>query len=216
MQIAHRRSGDEASLWRRVRQRAPRSEEGHGGFVDAGVHAPYWVGMEKGFFKDAGYDVSWREVASSVDRVTVVSQGDAVMAGTGSQAIVAVMGRATKNFYWVGSPIPPRIFRYRRAWRRQDVRDLKGKKLAIHRRVGEIVDYYLLNTVARHVQGRATRQLEAVGNDPAHEQGLSMPPGRWYPNMPAGRTSGTRKIASVADLGFWEKYRQIPHPMHWW
>src|ERR1700730_4967872 len=64
----------------------------------AGVHAPFWVGMEKGFFKDAGFEVSWREVASSVDRVTVVSSGDAVMGGTGAQAMIAVMGQGNKNF----------------------------------------------------------------------------------------------------------------------
>ena len=63
----------------------------------AGVHAPFWIGIEKGFFKDAGFNVSWREVASSVDRVTVVSFGDAVMAGTGAQAMIAVMGQGTET-----------------------------------------------------------------------------------------------------------------------
>jgi ABC-type nitrate/sulfonate/bicarbonate transport system substrate-binding protein len=182
----------------------------------AGVHAPYWVGMEKGFFKDAGFDVSWREVASSVDRVTVVSQGDAVMAGTGSQAIVAVMGQGNKNFYWVG--IPDSAQDISGIVARGDVKtlkDLKGKKLAIQFGGSEeIVDYYLLNTVGldmyKDVQLVNLKQSEMIQ---AMKQGLIDAAGAWYPEYARlQEIDGTRKIASVADLGFWEKYRQIPAP----
>ena len=182
----------------------------------AGVHAPFWIGMEKGFFKEAGFDVSWREVASSADRVTVVSSGDAVMAGTGAQAMVAIMGQGNKNFYWVG--IPDSAKDISGVVARGDItslKDLKGKKLAIQFGGSEeIVDYYLLRNVGldmyKDVQLVNLKQSEMIQ---AMKQGLIDAAGAWYPEYARLQDiEGVRKIASVADLGYWEKYHQIPAP----
>jgi ABC-type nitrate/sulfonate/bicarbonate transport system substrate-binding protein len=182
----------------------------------AGVHAPFWIGMEKGFFKEAGFDVSWREVASSVDRVTVVSSGDAVMAGTGAQAMVAVMGQGNKNFYWVGIPDAAKDISgvVARAGI-NSLKELKGKKLAFQFGGSEeIVDYYLLKNVGldmyKDVQLVNLKQSEMIQ---AMKQGLIDAAGAWYPEYARLQDiEGVKKIASVADLGYWEKYHQIPAP----
>lgn len=182
----------------------------------AGVHAPYWVCMENGGFKEAGFDVSWRQVASSADRVTIVSSGDAVMAGTGSQAVVAIMAQGNKGFYWVGIPDTAKDISGIVA--RGDIKtlkDLKGKKLAIQFGGSEeIVDYYLLQTVGldmyKDVELVNLKQSEMIQ---AMKQGLIDAAGAWYPEYARlQEIEGVKKIASVADLGFWEKYRQIPAP----
>jgi NitT/TauT family transport system substrate-binding protein len=182
----------------------------------AGVHAPFWVGMEKGFFKDAGFDVSWRNVASSVDRVTIVASGDAVMAGTGAQAMVAVMAQGNRNFYWVG--IPDAAQDISGIVARADIKglkDLKGKKLALQFGGSEeITDYYLLKTVGldmyKDVELVNLKQSEMIQ---AMKQGLIDAAGAWYPEYARlQEIEGAHKIASVGDLGYWEKYRQIPAP----
>jgi ABC-type nitrate/sulfonate/bicarbonate transport system substrate-binding protein len=182
----------------------------------AGVHAPFWVGIERGFFKEAGFDASWREVASSADRVTVVSSGDAVMAGTGAQAMVAIMGQGNRSFYWVG--IPDSAKDISGVVARGDItglKDLKGKKLAIQFGGSEeIVDYYLLRNVGldmyTDVQLVNLKQSEMIQ---AMKQGLIDAAGAWYPEYARLQDiEGVKKIASVADLGYWEKYHQIPAP----
>jgi ABC-type nitrate/sulfonate/bicarbonate transport system substrate-binding protein len=182
----------------------------------AGVHAPFWIGMEKGFFKEAGFDVSWREVASSVDRVVVVSTGDAVMGGTGAQGMIAVMGQGNKNFYWVGIPDSAKdISGVVARGGITSLKDLKGKKLAFQFGGSEeIVDYYLLKNVGldmyKDVQLVNLKQSEMIQ---AMKQGLIDAAGAWYPEYARlQEIDGVKKIASVADLGYWEKHHQIPAP----
>jgi len=182
----------------------------------AGVHAPFWVGIEKGFFKEAGFDASWRQVASSTDRVAVVSSGDAVMAGTGAAGMVALMSQGNKNFYWVG--IPDAAQDISGIVAREGInslQDLKGKKLALQFGGSEeITDYLLLKAVGldmyKDVQLVNLKQSEMIQ---ALKQGLIDAAGAWYPEYKRlQEIPGAKKIASVADLGFWEKYRQIPAP----
>lgn len=182
----------------------------------AGVHAPYWIGMEKGFFKEAGFDVEWKMVASSSDRVTIVASGDAVMAGTGSQAVVAAMAQGNKNFYWVG--VPDGAADISGIVAKKDiktVKDLKGKKLAIQFGGSEeITDYLILKNAGldmyKDVELVNLKQSEMVQ---AMKQGLIDAAGAWYPEYAQLQDlPGFHKIASVADTGFWEKYKQIPAP----
>ncbi|MGF7160840.1 taurine transport system substrate-binding protein [Rhodoligotrophos appendicifer] len=182
----------------------------------AGVHAPFWIGIDKGFFKDAGFDVSWRQVASSTDRVAVVSSGDAVMGGTGAQGMIAVMSQGNKNFYWVG--IPDAAQDISGIVAREGInslQDLKGKKLAIQFGGSEeITDYLLLKNAGldmyKDVQLVNLKQSEMIQ---ALKQGLVDAAGAWYPEYKRlQEVPGAKKIASVADLGYWEKYHQIPAP----
>jgi taurine transport system substrate-binding protein len=182
----------------------------------AGVHAPFWVAIERGMFRDAGYDVSWREVGSSVDRVTVVSSGNAVMAGTGAQAIIALMDQGNRNFYWNGVPDAAKDISGIVARKGiTSLADLRGKKLALQFGGSEeLVDYELLKKVGidmykdvRLVNLKQSDMIQAL------TQGAIDAAGAWYPEYARLQDiPGATKIASMYDLGYWEKYHQMPAP----
>jgi ABC-type nitrate/sulfonate/bicarbonate transport system substrate-binding protein len=130
--------------------------------------------------------------------------------------MVAIMGQGNKNFYWVG--IPDSAKDISGVVARGDIaslKDLKGKKLAIQFGGSEeIVDYYLLRNVGldmyKDVQLVNLKQSEMIQ---AMKQRLIDAAGAWYPEYARLQDiEGVKKIASVADLGYWEKYRQLPTP----
>src|SRR6185312_7098930 len=66
-------------------------------------HSPVWMAIKEGYFKDAGFDWTCRTISGSMDRVSVISSGDAKFGGMGAAAMLPAMAQGNKNFYWVGS-----------------------------------------------------------------------------------------------------------------
>jgi ABC-type nitrate/sulfonate/bicarbonate transport system substrate-binding protein len=66
-------------------------------------HIPVWVGIEKGFFENHGFDVSWRFIGKSMDRLNAISSGDAQFASLGQVAMLSAMAQGNNRFYWVGN-----------------------------------------------------------------------------------------------------------------
>ncbi len=66
-------------------------------------HIPVWVGMEKGIFKRHGFEVSWRFIGKSMDRLNAISSGDAQFASLGEVAMLSAMAQGNNRFYWVGN-----------------------------------------------------------------------------------------------------------------
>ncbi|NIR89354.1 MAG: ABC transporter substrate-binding protein [Gammaproteobacteria bacterium] len=179
-------------------------------------HAPQWMAIDNSYFEKAGFDVTFRMVAGSMDRVAVISSGDAVFGGMGAAAMVPAMAQGNRNFYWVGSPDAARAYSGIVAKKEiKSLNDLKGKKLAVQFGGSEeVTDYYLLQTVGmdmyNDVQLVNMRQSEMLQ---ALSQGLIDAAGAWSPEFERlQKIEGTHVIATVDDLGFFEKYRQMPVP----
>ncbi len=66
-------------------------------------HIPVWVGIEKGIFKEAGFDVKWLVIGKSMDRLNAISSGEAQFASLGEIAMLSAMAHGNHYFYWVGN-----------------------------------------------------------------------------------------------------------------
>ncbi|MFQ5432568.1 MAG: ABC transporter substrate-binding protein [Nitrospinota bacterium] len=66
-------------------------------------HIPVWVGMERGIFKEAGFEVEWRFIGKSMDRLNAISSGEAQFASLGEIAMLSAMAHGNNRFYWVGN-----------------------------------------------------------------------------------------------------------------
>jgi ABC-type nitrate/sulfonate/bicarbonate transport system substrate-binding protein len=66
-------------------------------------HIPVWIGIEKGIFKKHGFDVEWRFIGKSMDRLNAISSGEAQYASLGEIAMLSAMAQGNKRFYWVGN-----------------------------------------------------------------------------------------------------------------
>jgi NitT/TauT family transport system substrate-binding protein len=61
---------------------------------------PLMVAIDKGYFKDAGLDVTLRSITSSSDRIAAVASGSAVFSNLGRIAVIANMARGDKSFWY--------------------------------------------------------------------------------------------------------------------
>ncbi len=68
-------------------------------------HAPIWIGLERGIFKRHGFQVDWRFINSSADRIKVISSNEAQFSSIGMVAMLEamVMPQDNRSFYWVGN-----------------------------------------------------------------------------------------------------------------
>lgn len=66
-------------------------------------HIPVWVGMENGIFKRNGFNVEWRFIGKSMDRMNAISSGEAQYASLGEIAMLSAMAQGNRRFYWVGN-----------------------------------------------------------------------------------------------------------------
>jgi ABC-type nitrate/sulfonate/bicarbonate transport system substrate-binding protein len=61
---------------------------------------PLMVAIDKGYFRDAGLDVTLRSITSSSDRIAAVASGSAVFSNLGRIAVIADMARGDKSFWY--------------------------------------------------------------------------------------------------------------------
>jgi ABC-type nitrate/sulfonate/bicarbonate transport system substrate-binding protein len=66
-------------------------------------HIPVWVGIEKGMFEKHGFQVEWRFIGKSMDRLNAISSGEAQFASLGEIAMLSAMAQGNSRFYWVGN-----------------------------------------------------------------------------------------------------------------
>jgi ABC-type nitrate/sulfonate/bicarbonate transport system substrate-binding protein len=66
-------------------------------------HIPVWVGMERGIFAQRGFEVEWRTIGKSMDRLNAISSGEAQFASLGEIAMLSAMAQGNTRFYWVGN-----------------------------------------------------------------------------------------------------------------
>jgi ABC-type nitrate/sulfonate/bicarbonate transport system substrate-binding protein len=66
-------------------------------------HIPVWVGIERGTLEKHGFEVSWRFIGKSMDRLNAISSGDAQFASLGQVAMLSAMAQGNNRFYWVGN-----------------------------------------------------------------------------------------------------------------
>jgi ABC-type nitrate/sulfonate/bicarbonate transport system substrate-binding protein len=88
-------------------QKKEETEEGKIPVVAVGSqwygHIPVWAGMERGTFEKHGFQVSWRFIGKSMDRLNAISSGDAQFASLGQVAMLSAMAQGNDRFYWVGN-----------------------------------------------------------------------------------------------------------------
>jgi NitT/TauT family transport system substrate-binding protein len=61
---------------------------------------PLMVAIDKGFFRDAGLDVTLRAIVSSSDRMAAVASGSAVFSNLGRIAVISNMARGDTSFWY--------------------------------------------------------------------------------------------------------------------
>jgi ABC-type nitrate/sulfonate/bicarbonate transport system substrate-binding protein len=66
-------------------------------------HIPVWIGIEKGIFEKHRFDVEWRVIGKSMDRMNAISSGEAQFASLGEIAMLSAMAQGNTRFYWVGN-----------------------------------------------------------------------------------------------------------------
>lgn len=66
-------------------------------------HIPVWVGIERGIFVRHGFQVEWRFIGKSMDRLNAISSGEAQFASLGEIAMLSAMAQGNTRFYWVGN-----------------------------------------------------------------------------------------------------------------
>jgi len=66
-------------------------------------HIPLWIGIERGIFQRHGFDVQWRAIGKSMDRLNAISSGEAQFASLGEIAMLSAMAQGNTRFYWVGN-----------------------------------------------------------------------------------------------------------------
>jgi ABC-type nitrate/sulfonate/bicarbonate transport system substrate-binding protein len=66
-------------------------------------HIPVWVGIERGIFAPHGFEVEWRAIGKSMDRLNAISSGEAQFASLGEIAMLSAMAQGNTRFYWVGN-----------------------------------------------------------------------------------------------------------------
>jgi ABC-type nitrate/sulfonate/bicarbonate transport system substrate-binding protein len=66
-------------------------------------HIPVWVGIERGGFERHGFEVEWRAIGKSMDRLNAISSGEAQFASLGEIAMLSAMAQGNTRFYWVGN-----------------------------------------------------------------------------------------------------------------
>lgn len=95
-------------------------------------HCPAWIGIEKGIFAKAGFEVEWKPVANSVDRILALSSGDAQFASLGEIAMLTSMAAGNRSFYWVGNQdIAPGFEGIVARSGIETLADLKGRKVGV-------------------------------------------------------------------------------------
>ncbi len=91
-------------------------------------HVPVWVGIERGIFEKHGFEVTWRFINKSMDRLNAISSGDAQFASLGQIAMLSAMAQGNRRFYWVGNQdIAPGFEGLVVHSKIEDYEDLKGK-----------------------------------------------------------------------------------------
>jgi len=66
-------------------------------------HVPVWAGIEQGIFAQHGFQVEWRFIGKSMDRLNAISSGEAQFASLGEIAMLSAMAQGNQRFYWVGN-----------------------------------------------------------------------------------------------------------------
>jgi ABC-type nitrate/sulfonate/bicarbonate transport system substrate-binding protein len=66
-------------------------------------HIPVWVGIERGIFASHGFEVQWRAIGKSMDRLNAISSGEAQFASLGEIAMLSAMAQGNTRFCWVGN-----------------------------------------------------------------------------------------------------------------
>lgn len=93
-------------------------------------HIPVWIGIEKGIFRKHGFDVQWRAIGKSMDRLNAISSGEAQFASLGEIAMLSAMSQGNTRFYWVGNQnIAPGFEGLVAAPGITSYAELKGKKI---------------------------------------------------------------------------------------
>lgn len=66
-------------------------------------HAPVWVGLKEGFFREAGFDVQDRAFGSSPNRVSALEAEAAQFASLGEVAMLQAMAEDRDGFVWIAN-----------------------------------------------------------------------------------------------------------------
>jgi len=165
----------------------PSAKEGGNSVVAVGSqwygHIPVWIGIERGIFRQHGFEVTWRTIGKSIDRLNAISSGEAQFASLGEIAMLSAMAQGNRRFYWVGNQdIAPGFEGLVARPGIKKVSDLKGKRIGFP--FGSSVEVTVRQIVRAH------------GLDPARDVKLV--------NLEVGDVPAVFRAGNVDAAGIWE------------
>jgi len=96
------------------------------------AHLPAIYGVESGIFKKHGFEVEFRPIGTSSDRIKAISSGTVQFASLGQIAMLTQMANGNRSFYWVGNQdIAPGFEGVVAAPGITSFAQLKGKKIGL-------------------------------------------------------------------------------------
>lgn len=94
-------------------------------------HAPVWIGLDRGIFAAAGFEVQDTAFGGSDDRINALENDDAQFASLGQVAMLSAMSRDRRGFYWIGNQDIAPGNEGLVAVGVESVEELRGKKIAV-------------------------------------------------------------------------------------
>lgn len=127
------------------------------GYIPVMIDAPLYVGIERGYFKDAGLDLTIQPIAGGTDVITQTAAGnfDAALGGLGVATYNAIAKNAgikiVAPMHSEAPPVTTPLVVSKKAYdagQYHQVSDLRGKKVAINA-AGSATEYWLSRALAK-------------------------------------------------------------------
>ena len=175
-------------------------------YVYNGRHAPFFVGLEKGFYKEAGFDIDIKPATGSGFVITAIDGGkaDYGMADVSSVAQGIAKGARSREASWSTPTSPPTALRRSRPIRRRSPSSAEDCGGPDRQRARDPADH-LRRQGARHQDQLAGRPIRASTSRccSAGRSICSPRPDGDVPALARSRTAGkTVHFSSFADWGY--------------
>jgi len=177
-------------------------------------HAPVWVGIERGIFKEHGFDVVDKSFGSSSDRLAALEAGNATFASLGEVAMLGAMAAERRGFYWIANQNIAPGNEGLVGIGVERIEDLKGKKVALQ----ELTSIHLTIALLLKEHGLSLSDIEVLNGNNATlvemlRNGDAVAAGMWEPHFAAMRKlPGAKVLGTDKDTSIYKKFKTMSGP----
>jgi NitT/TauT family transport system substrate-binding protein len=178
-------------------------------------HIPAIYGVESGIFEKHGFDVEFRPVSTSADRMKAITAGSVQFASLGQIAMLSQMANDNRSFYWVGNQdIAPGFEGIVARPGINSFADLKGKKLGLV--IASSVEITVYQLLAQN--GLSAEDVQLVPLKPAEvatamENGSIDAGAVWEPHFSRIQAiDGATLLGLDTDTEIYKQYKTMTGP----